>query len=135
MTTIAVAATVSLIGFGAGALGLHFRINEVDSVWKEEIAALNTEFYDPNRAPSRCGSVMKDQDVIGKFRASRMSMYTDGERPLSRRSTMVSAYGQSYPEMPVPSAKVPINEKEEIQTSLEHGGVSQVDYSAKSQQR
>jgi hypothetical protein len=77
MSTIAVAATISMLGFGLGAYGLHRRIKEADRVWKEENYHANLANMPQPEPPSRGIENRPGSGIIGQFRASRVSSYAE----------------------------------------------------------
>lgn len=77
MSTIAVAATISMLGFGLGAYGLHRRIKEADRVWKEENYHANLVNMPQPELPGRGIENRPGSGIIGQFRASRVSSYAE----------------------------------------------------------
>jgi hypothetical protein len=77
MNTIAIAATISLLGFALGASGLYFRIQEAERVWQEE-GDISTIM--PDRPLDFKGIENRPgHGIIGQFRASRMSSFSEAE--------------------------------------------------------
>lgn len=77
MPTIAVAATIAMLGFGLGAYGLHLRIREADRVWKEENFHANLGGVAQPMAPGRGIENRPGTGIVGQFRASRVSSYME----------------------------------------------------------
>jgi len=79
MPTIAVAATIAMLGFGLGAYGLHLRIREADRVWKEENYHANSGQQGLVQ-PVGLGRGIENRPgtgIVGQFRASRVSSYAE----------------------------------------------------------
>jgi hypothetical protein len=129
---------ISVLAFLLGAYGLHLRIQEAASEWKEEIACLVFNASAAGGAndgliqatPSvHGGDLRKGKGVIGQFRASRASMadwdrgsMAGGVTLFSRPASRVMNEAEKY-EIPGPSpAPSPRPGRERMETMANDAG-------------
>jgi hypothetical protein len=129
---------ISVLAFFLGAYGLHLRIQEAASEWKEEIACLVFNASAAGGAndgiiqatPSvHGGDLRKGKGVIGQFRASRASMadwdrgsMAGGVTLFSRPASRVMNEAEKY-EIPGPSpAPSPRPGRERMETMANDAG-------------